>query len=292
VKLEDFITYLRSERRYSNYTIVGYRTDITQFYSFLKETFGDIAEDEIKDSMIRSWIVQLSKNNIKPASINRKIASLSTYFHFLLRTKQISKNPILRIHSLKKPKRNPVFIMEKDMRKIIDSLNEDDFFSRQEKLIIELLYATGIRKAEILNIKENDFNFEKQNVRIFGKRRKERLIPLGEDIIELIKRHISEKRKLEIGETKLLVNNKFFPLSIYELDKIVRKFLSMANVEKKSPHVIRHSFATHLLNEGADIMDIKELLGHSSLDATQIYAHNTIERLKSVYKKTHPKGED
>ena len=178
------------------------------------------------------------------------------------------------------------------MDKIIHNIEyEDSFYGKRDKLIISLLYATGIRKSELLSLEENDFEFSTQELRVFGKRRKERVIPIGNKIISLLKEYLEQRKALDIDEKTLFVNDNYKVLSIAQLDKIVKKYLSVANVERKTPHILRHTFATHLINEGADIMNVKELLGHQSLEATQIYTHNTIKRLKSVYKQAHPRNE-
>jgi integrase/recombinase XerC len=247
---------------------------------------------DVNSDMIRDWIMQQSKDKICNRSINRKIASLRTYFRFLIKAQEVEKNPLLKIPPIKSSKRNPIFIMEDDMDKIIHNIEyEDSFYGKRDKLIISLLYATGIRKSELLSLEEKDFEFSKQELRVFGKRRKERVIPIGNKIISLLKEYLEQKKALDVDEKTLFVNDNYKVLSIAQLDKIVKKYLSVANVERKTPHILRHTFATHLINEGADIMNVKELLGHQSLEATQIYTHNTIERLKSVYKQTHPRSE-
>ncbi len=291
MKLDDFISYLRTERHYSEHTITAYSIDLRQFANYIKAIFDKEDAKDVNSAMIRDWIMQLSEDKVTNRSINRKISSLRSYFHFLIQREDLEKNPLLKVLPVKSSKRNPVFVMKEDMERIINITYEDSFFGKRDKLIIELLYATGMRKAELLDLEEKNFNFSKQELRVFGKRRKERIIPIGKEIIDLVKDYSFHKNSLGIKETKLLVNEKYNLLSRVQLDTIVKKYLSLANIEKKSPHVLRHTFATHLMNEGADIMNVKELLGHSSLDATQIYTHNTIEKLKSVYKKTHPRSE-
>ena len=292
MKLDEFINYLITEKHYSINTVTAYKTDLKQFEQYIKEFFDKTDAKDVNSDMIRDWIMQQSKDKICNRSINRKIASLRTYFRFLIKAQEVEKNPLLKIPPIKSSKRNPVFIMEDDMDKIIHNIEyEDSFCGKRDKLIIYLLYATGIRKSELLSLEEKDFEVSKQELRVFGKRRKERVIPIGDKIICLLNEYLEQKKSLEIDDETLFINDKQEVLSIAQLDKIVRKYLSVANVERKSPHILRHTFATHLINEGADVMNVKELLGHQSLEATQIYTHNTIERLKSVYKQTHPRSE-
>ncbi len=291
MKVDDFINYLETEKHYSLNTVTAYTIDLRQFEEHIKDVFDKTEAIDVTSDMIRDWIVQLKEKKITNRSINRKIASLRAYFHFLIKREEIERNPLIKILPVKSSKRNPVFVMEEDMQHIMDMVYEDSFEGRRDKLIIEMLYATGMRKAELLNLEEKDFDYSKAEVKVFGKRRKERMIPLHKDLIYLIKEYCNERNSLSVSNAKLFINKKLSPLSRVQLDAIVKKDLSSAQVERRSPHVLRHTFATHLLNEGADIMNVKELLGHSSLEATQIYTHNTIEKLKSVYKKTHPRSE-
>lgn len=291
MKVDDFINYLVTEKHYSINTVTAYTIDLRQFDEYIQEVFDISEAKDVNADMIRDWIVYLKGNKITNRSINRKIASLRAYFHFLVKREEVEKNPLIKILPVKSSKRNPVFIMEEDMEHIINMNYEDSFEGRRDKLIIEILYLTGIRKAELLNLEEKDFDYSKCEVRVFGKRRKERIIPLHKDLIYLIKEYCNERNSLGVSNSKLFINKKLSPLSRFQLDAIVKKDLSSAQVERKSPHVLRHTFATHLLNEGADIMNVKELLGHASLEATQIYTHNTIEKLKNVYKQSHPRSE-
>lgn len=291
MKFDNYINYLLTEKHYSKHTITAYSIDLKQFEDFILKVFEKEEAKDVSHLMIRDWIIHLSENNISNRSINRKIIALRSYFRFLVKTEELETNPLLKILPVKTSTRTPVFLMEEDMNRIINMEYEKDFEGIRNKLVIELLYATGMRKSEILNLEEKDFDYEKQEIRIFGKRRKERIVPIHKQIIDLLKDYLEQKQIIGEGEKTLLVSKKNIPLSIDQLNKIVRQSLSFSQVERKSPHVLRHTFATHLLNEGADIMNVKDLLGHQSLEATQIYTHNTIEKLKSVYKKTHPRGE-
>ncbi len=293
VKLDDFINYLVTEKHYSSHTVLAYSTDLKQFEEYIKKYFDKQEAIDVNSEMIRDWIMHLKENNITNRSINRKLASLRTYFHYLLKTGELTKNPLLKILPIKTSKRNPVFVMENDMEYIINKIEyEDSFEGIRDRLIINLFYATGIRKAELLDLEEKDFDFLRKELRVMGKRRKERIIPIENIVIDLVKEYLKQKEALDIKEKKLFVNDKYTLLSRAELDKIVKKYLSFADVERKSPHVLRHTFATHLMNQGANIMDVKDLLGHNSLETTQIYTHNTIEKLKNVYKQKHPRGDN
>ena len=279
------------EKHYSQHTVTAYTIDLKQFDAFIQRVFEKSEAKDVNAYMIRDWIIYLHENNIANRSINRKIVSLRSYFHFLIKNEEVSVNPLSKILSLKNSKRNPVYVMEEDMNRIINMDFEDSFNGIRDKLIIELLYATGMRKSELLNLEEKDFDLTKGEIRVFGKRRKERIIPIHNKLIDIIRQYTLKKNTLFLGDKIFFINEDKSPISISQLDTIVKKYLSMAQVERKSAHVLRHTFATHLLNEGADILEVKELLGHQSLEATQIYTHNTIERLKNVYKQTHPRSE-
>ncbi|MDD2488502.1 MAG: tyrosine-type recombinase/integrase [Bacteroidales bacterium] len=287
----NYINFLIKEKHYSQHTVTAYTIDLKQFDDFIQRVFEKSEAKDVNAYMIRDWIIYLHENNIANRSINRKIVSLRSYFHFLIKNEEVSVNPLSKILSLKNSKRNPVYVMEEDMNRIINMDFEDSFNGIRDKLIIELLYATGMRKSELLNLEEKDFDLTKGEIRVFGKRRKERIIPIHNKLIDIIRQYTLKKNTLFLGDKIFFINEDKSPISISQLDTIVKKYLSMAQVERKSAHVLRHTFATHLLNEGADILDVKELLGHQSLEATQIYTHNTIERLKNVYKQTHPRSE-
>jgi integrase/recombinase XerC len=291
VEFYNYINFLIKEKHYSQHTVTAYTIDLKQFDDFIQRVFEKSEAKDVNAYMIRDWIIYLHENNIANRSINRKIVSLRSYFHFLIKNEEVSVNPLSKILSLKNSKRNPVYVMEEDMNRIINMDFEDSFNGIRDKLIIELLYATGMRKSELLNLEEKDFDLTKGEIRVFGKRRKERIIPIHNKLIDIIRQYTLKKNTLFLGDKIFFINEDKSPISISQLDTIVKKYLSMAQVERKSAHVLRHTFATHLLNEGADILEVKELLGHQSLEATQIYTHNTIERLKNVYKQTHPRSE-
>jgi len=284
-----FITYLTSEKRFSEHTVKSYTTDLKQFTSFLSDEFQIIdAIDEIHFQIIRTWIASLLEKGISPRSVNRKISTLKSYFKFLIREEVILENPMIKLVAPKSKKRLPVFIEEEQIASLLNEVQfEDGFTGERNKLIIELFYVTGIRLSELINIKISDINFQSQVIKVLGKRNKERLIPLSSNVLEELKSFID---KYQIGYF-LFTNsdgNKLYTKLVY---RIVNKYVGeISSVNKKSPHILRHTFATHMLNNGADINAIKELLGHANLSATQVYTHNTIEKLKTVYKQAHPRA--
>ena len=285
---DNFINFIRFEKRYSPHTVVSYETDLTQFISFLNE---DLEVDDIhivNYQDVRSWIYYLSENNISASSVNRKITCLRSYFKYLIQENIISENPMFNIISLKKAKKLPVFIQESKMNQLLDNIEfPDSFEGYRDKLIIDVFYMTGIRVSELLSISIKDIDFSNHIMKVIGKRDKERLIPLTLDLTNRINNFCNKHRISDF----LFINEKGNKISSKNVYNIVNKYLSMvSSLEKKSPHVLRHTFATHMMNNGADINAIKEILGHSSLNATQIYTHNTIDRIKDVYKKSHPRA--
>lgn len=291
MKIDEFLDYLIAQKGFSPHSLKAYSSDLKQFEKYLSESYDIYKDSDISYEIIRSFLVWLNQNNISHRTINRKIASLRAYFHFLIKMGYIENNPMIKISCFKVKKRTPVFVQREEILKIIENLNQDDIFSLNEALVFEMLYATGIRRSELTNLKEEDIDFEKKEVRVFGKRRKERIIPLHVDLIDKLKSFIEQKNSMNIRAEKLFISKKGEDIRAEEVYVIVKKILAFAQVEKRSPHVLRHCFATHLLDEGADIMNIKELLGHSNLDTTQIYTHNTIEKLKKAYKLSHPRSE-
>jgi integrase/recombinase XerC len=289
-----FLDYLRFQKRYSPHTIISYENDLTAFATFLTKEYESPAVDSIKTTYIRTWLADLKENGISSKSINRKISSLRSFFKYLLKNEVVKVSPVTAIISPKMPKRLPQFVEEKDVKNLFgETVFSEGFKGLTEKLILEILYNTGTRKAELINLKEYQIDFSNSNIKVIGKGNKERIIPINNQLISQIKLYIAEKRRL-IGreeENFLLVSEKGKPLDPKYVYNIAKKYLSqVTTIDKKSPHIFRHSFATHLMNNGADINAVKELLGHSSLAATQIYTHNTIEKLKDVYKKAHPKA--
>lgn len=290
---EAFTNFLRFEKRLSPHSVIAYTNDLDQFYIYLKDAYSLKDIKEVNPSMIRSWIMSLMENKISARSVNRKISTLKSYYKYLLREKVLEINPMNKIQSPKNPKRLPVFVEESKMNALIEDVEfKDDFEGRRNLLIIELLYSTGMRRIELVNLKETDINFRNSTVKMLGKRNKERIIPLSPGIVELIQEYIAQRNiSVKAKDDYLFLTEKgnhIYPGAVYRIVKgSLEKVTTLA---KRSPHVLRHTFATHLLNNGANLNAIKELLGHANLAATQIYTHNTIGKLKSVYSKAHPKA--
>lgn len=263
----------------------GYQTDLLQFADFLA---GKPIETAQTDEL-RAWVVSLSENGLENTSINRKIASLRAFYKFLVRRKKIDKDPSDLLKSLKTPKRLPVFLEEKSTVRLFEDIEyEEGFAGVRDKLILELLYGTGIRLSELIGIRESDVDHNR--VKVLGKRSKYRIIPLHENLVKLIEHYRSLKKEQSVSEY-LLVTDKMEPLYPVFVQRKVKHYIrQVSTLQKKSPHILRHTFATHLLNHGADLNAIKELLGHANLSATQIYTHNSISKLKEVFKKAHPKA--
>lgn len=284
-----FIKYLSAEKRFSEHTITSYSTDLDQFSKFLSEEYQIFDEvSEISFQIVRSWIAYMLEKGVSPRSVNRKISTLKTYFKFLIRENAITESPMLKVVAPKSKKRLPVFIEENQIENLLNQIEfNDGFIGERDKLIIELFYVTGIRLSELVNIKISDIDFNNNLIKVLGKRNKERLIPLSISILSeldfFIKKYdLNQSLFTNLGGTK--VYNKL----VY---RVVKKYISkISSVSKKSPHILRHTFATHMLNNGADINAIKELLGHANLSATQVYTHNTIGKLKSIYKQAHPRA--
>lgn len=293
--IQSFIDYLKFEKRYSAHTIRSYHDDLVQFFSFLDTQFGVFKLREISQSFVRSWLASLKEDDITARTINRKISTLKSFFKFHLKQGGIENTPMFNISSPKISKRLPVFIKEKDLADLTKVLktNTEDWNGLNTKMLITVFYSTGMRLSELINMKEKQVDFSKKQFKILGKGNKERIIPAGTELLTIIKEYINEKRKVfDKADDVLLVNakgKKLYPKYAYNL---VNNILSVEvkTLDKKSPHVLRHTFATHLMNNGANLDAVKELLGHASLASTQVYTHNTIEKLKNVYKKAHPKA--
>ena len=286
---EKFINYLSSEKRFSVHTITSYSNDINQFFLFLSEEYKITSElSEVNFQIVRSWIASLLEQGVTPRSVNRKISTLKTFFKFLIREGVIQESPMLKVVAPKSKKRLPLFVEEDQIESLLNGVEFDDgFIGERDKLIIELFYVTGIRLSELINIKISDINFDNNIVKVLGKRNKERLIPLSSRIVKELQFFI-ENYKIDNYLFTNLGGTKAYTKLVY---RVVNKYIGkISSINKKSPHVLRHTFATHMLNNGADINAIKELLGHANLSATQVYTHNTIEKLKSVYKQAHPRA--
>jgi integrase/recombinase XerC len=305
---ERFIDYIQFEKRYSPHTVTAYRNDLEQFFSYLDRMYGIRETGNVNHTMIRSWLVTLMEENISPRSVIRKITTLKSFYKFLLKENLVSVNPMKRIISPKTSQRLPVFV-EKEKMEILMKVEEVkmDFPGYRDRLILELLYSTGMRLSELVNLKESDIDFHHSTLKVVGKRNKERLIPFSSKMggtlktyLELKKTFLSSLYTGRISENyqmnnypdvPLLVTDKgtpVYPKFVYRL--VTVSLMAVTTLEKRSPHVLRHTFATHLLNNGAELNAVKELLGHANLSATQVYTHSTIEKLKKVYKQAHPRA--
>ena len=286
--LETFYDYISNEKRYSINTLISYKTDLNQFFLFLNTEFSISDPTKVTFKMIRNWISHLLESGLKSVSVNRKISSIKSYFKFIEMSGFSDSNPTLKITSPKTSKKLPVFVEKNNIDNLLDNnFFKDDFKGRRDKLIIELFYFTGIRLSELLNILISDIDFNNSSLKVLGKRNKERLIPLNFELAQNLKNFIFKNNISKFLFTDIN-NEKLYSKKVY---RIVNYYISkVSSLKKKSPHILRHSFATHMLNNGADINAIKELLGHANLSATQIYTHNSISKLKSVHNQAHPKG--
>ncbi|MBI94916.1 MAG: integrase [Flammeovirgaceae bacterium] len=287
-----FIKYLRFEKRLSENTVISYETDLNQFLSFYKEYSTSQKIEKVDKRTIRSWIVKLSLSNLSAKSINRKIASLKSFFKFLVKRDLIKKNPSSHVTSLKTDQKIPTFIKEKDINFLFKNIDvKEDCTGQRDLLILELLYGTGIRISELINIKISDINFAKKEIKVIGKRNKERIIPLHNNAIYQTKKYLQLAEKEGYENQYLLFTKKGEKIYPMLINRIVKKHLSTLIKSKKyNPHLLRHTFATHILNKGGDLNSIKDLLGHSSLAATQVYTHNSIEKLKETFNSSHPRA--
>ena len=292
--LNSFIDYLLLERKYSLLTVQAYKKDIESFKSFLDSEYGTSELKEVNYPQIRSWIVNLVDEKISNRSINRKVSALNSFFKFLIKVEVIKTNPLAKHKALKTSKKVQIPFSEDEISKVLDNYNySDDFEGVRDKLIIELFYSTGIRRIELVELKLSNLDENNKQLKVLGKRSKERFVPLLDSVIQTIEKYKIIRSQLEhIADDDFLFLTKK-GVKIYEtlVYRIIKEYFSLVSSKvKKSPHILRHSFATHLLNQGADLNSVKELLGHSSLAATQVYTHNSIAELKNVYSKSHPRS--
>jgi integrase/recombinase XerC len=287
-----FLAYIQYEKRYSPNTVTAYRTDLDQFFAFLSAQYQVSEITDIDHAIIRSWLVFLMEQGDSPRSVNRKLTSLKSFYRFLLKEGVVENNPMRRIISPKTSKRLPEFVEAEKMTSLFEHFNQDGGFSgMRDRIIIEMFYNTGIRLSELMNLKESDIDFHSDTIKVLGKRNKERIIPFTKKFGLLLKDYIKEKEKAFGLIQELFLTDsggKMYPKRIYLIVK--RQLGGITTLDKKSPHILRHTFATHLLNNGADLNAVKELLGHANLAATQVYTHNTIEKLKKIYKQAHPRA--
>jgi len=291
--IQPFLDYLKFEKRYSKHTVISYETDLVSFFDYIVTQYGETPLDQLSHIYIRSWLASLKDQGLTAKSINRKISSLKSFFKYQLKTGIIRQTPMAKIVSPKNEKRLPAFVADKDIKILFDHIEfPDTWQGKTERLLLLLFYNTGMRLSEVINLKDSQVNSSNHSLKILGKGNKERIVPIGPEILHQIKNYQKERNDLIAEKTDLLlVSEKGKALSPRSVYSSVKKYLSLVTtIEKRSPHILRHTFATHLTNNGADLNAVKELLGHSSLAATQVYTHNTIEKLKTIYKKAHPKA--
>jgi integrase/recombinase XerC len=292
---QSFLEYLKFEKRYSQHTIRSYQDDLTFFFDYLVITFGEISVPDIKSTFIRSWLAKQKEEGASSKTLNRRISTLRSFFKYQLRQQVITVSPMTTIVTPKQSKRLPVYVEQKDTEVLFQHVEfPDTWEGLMNKMILELLYCSGMRLSELIALKETQADVVKGNLKILGKGNKERIVPLSDEMKDSLKTYLKQKADKFEGQVltdHLLVNEKGKKLYPKYVQVVVKKYLSLiTTIEKKSPHVLRHTFATHLMNNGAELNAVKELLGHSSLAATQIYTHNTIEKLKDIHKKAHPKA--
>ena len=291
--LENFINFLTYEKRLSSHTICAYQTDLNQLFSYLQANFQITELSHATSKLLRSWIMELAKQGLNNRSINRKIASLKAFYGFLYKKEYIPSDITTQLKGLKVKKGLPIFLREQELLHLLDEHPfTDDFEGWRARLILELLYSTGIRLQELINLQDRDINFYDRTIRVLGKRNKERILPLPKHILPIIEGYLQQRNTIMANAPAhffVTANNKpCYPMLIY---KLVKEYLaSYTQADRHSPHILRHTFATHLLNRGADLQAIKELLGHTSLAATQVYTHNSMEKLKEIFLQAHPRA--
>lgn len=292
--LTGFLHWLRFEKRYSPHTILSYEKDLQQFEAYLAKDYTDVQQlSDINHYHIRSWLAGLKdEQNLTATTLNRKISTLSSFYKHLQRQGLADHNPVKKLHSLRTPERLPAYIKDKETVQLLEEeIFPEGFRGKTERLICELLYNTGMRRQELTDLKENDIEWGLRQIRVLGKGNKERLIPLSDALLDSLRDYISSKKEIDQADTRqLLILESGRPVYAGYIYRIVTNYLQrVSSLQKRSPHIMRHTFATHLLNNGANIQAIKELLGHSSLAATQIYTHNNIEQLKQIHQMAHPR---
>ena len=288
-----YIQYIKTEKRYSEYTLMAYMRDLKQFSSFLKKKYEIEDVLSVNSEIVRSYIIDLKETGLKNRSVNRKISVLRSFYNYCLREKQIIVTPLLGVKSMKQPKELAKFVPEHEIKAMHFEQN-DDFLVRRDEIVFEILYQTGIRQAELRAIRDDDVDKNAKTIKVHGKRNKDRILPIRAELLSMIDNYVTIRNANfpNRDHSFLIVNNNGREVTssfVYSLVKSILK--DITTIEHTSPHVLRHTFATHLLNRGADIRAIQKMLGHSSLASTQIYTHNTIDKLKDVYRKSHPYGD-
>lgn len=290
--LNHFLAYLQFEKRYAEHTIIAYNNDLVQFFDFIETQYDGLPLTKITGTIVRTWLASLKEASFTGKTLNRKISSLKSFFKYQLQQGVLDKTPMETVISPKMRKRLPVFVAANDMEQLFINLSfAEGWKGFTEKLVIQVFYATGIRLSELVQCKENQLDLSKRVLKVLGKGNKERIIPISADLASELDKYIKEKPVKASGNAYLFVNESGKPLQPRTVYGFVKSYLAqVTTLQKKSPHVLRHSFATHLMNNGADLNAVKELLGHSSLAATQVYTHNTIDQLKAIFSKAHPKA--
>lgn len=289
---ESFLQYIRTEKRYSRHTVTSYNNDLDQFFRWLEDNRPGTTAVDVKHADIRGWMVSLLEGGAAAGTVHRKISALRTLFRYMRRHEIISTDPVAGLKLPRKPKLLPVFVAEDALSKLLDEFRFGDNFSGlRDRTVVEFLYLTGMRRSELINLRDTDVDLSAGQVRVTGKRDKQRVIPLSAGFVKSLRSYIAVREESGFSGDWFFVTdrgNKMYDKGVYNL---VTRYLAMVTtIEKKSPHVLRHTFATHMLNRGADLNSIKELLGHASLSATQVYTHNTFEQLKKIYKQAHPRA--
>lgn len=292
--LHNFLDYIAHEKKFSKHTALSYQNDLQQFQGYLEREINPADFTLVSYLNIRDWMAELIDSGLTARSVNRKISALKSFYKFLLRNNHISINPLQKIQGPKTPKKLPVFVDENQMRDLFSKISfEEGFEGQRDKLLLDVLYQTGFRRAELCSLKEQDIDLYNLTIKVLGKRNKERILPVSLELKRNLEAYFAVKKSEGLVNSYLFVTKKDKALKEAEVYKIVNKYLgAVTTLGKKSPHVLRHTFATHLLNNGADINAVKELLGHSNLSATQIYTHNSIDKLKKTYKQAHPRSGD
>ncbi|RZK10254.1 MAG: integrase [Flavobacterium sp.] len=292
--LQPFLDYLKFEKRYSHHTIISYQTDLIGFFDFIVVQFGETPLGQISHTIIRSWLASLKDEGLSAKSINRKISTLKSFFKFQVKVGVVKQTPMAKVVAPKSEKRLPNFVADKDITTLFERVEFPDTWKGQtERLLMMVFYQTGMRLNEAIQLKESGISFSTNTLKVLGKGNKERVIPIQPELKQNLKIYLDKKRTefASAQGDQLFVSEKGKPLQPRSVYTSVKTYLSLVTtIQKRSPHVLRHTFATHLMNNGADLNAVKELLGHSSLAATQVYTHNTIEKLKNIHKKAHPKA--
>lgn len=290
---ESFINYLKYEKRYSHLTAIAYKKDLDQFEEFFVKTIGDFNVEEINDKIARLWVIDLMDGGLSARTVNKKISALKSFYKYLLRLEVVKENNLVNVIVPKVRKKLPQFVEEKNLNHLLDDgFFGNDFEALRDKLIVSLFYGSGVRLAELMRLRDADVNQSESLLKVLGKRNKERIIPYPRSLNELINQYKSERNQLFEGSTNsLFVTSAGKPVYEKLIYRVVNKYLALVTtIDQKSPHVLRHTFATHMLNRGADLNAVKEMLGHSNLSATQIYTHTSLEKIRKVYRQAHPRS--